>query len=170
MMTEPVITRPARPDDVTAVLGLVRELAEYEHASDQVRASVDDLSAALFGPFGSEGAAGGPRVSALVAESDGRVVGIAVYFVSFSTWTGRHGIYLEDLYVTPAERRRGVGRALLARLAAEAVANGWSRLEWSVLDWNTPAIEFYRACGAQALSEWTTFRVCGESLQALAGC
>ena len=156
-----VLVRPARPSDTATVLALVRELAEYEGAADQVEAGEADLNEALFAP--------GARAHALVAELGGEVVGTAVYFLSFSTWTGRHGLYLEDLYVRPAARRRGVGRALLGALASEALSRGLPRLEWSVLDWNEPAISFYRALGATPMDEWTTFRVTGEALGALGG-
>ena len=157
--------RPARPDDVPSLVAMVRELAAYERAEDQVQTTDEALHGALFGPFGPEG---GPFVSALVADSGDRLVGMAVYFVSFSTWTGRHGIYLEDIYVRPDVRRGGVGSALLRALAGEVVSRGFTRLEWSVLDWNSPAIEFYKACGAFGLEEWTTFRLAGEALRAMA--
>lgn len=166
-MTQPVAgsttdVRPARPGDEHALIGLVHELAEYERESDQVAATAGDLAGALFGPD--------PRAWCHVATDphSGAVVGMALWFRTFSTWTGRCGMHLEDLYVSPASRGRGTGRALIAALAAECVARDWPRLEWAVLDWNTPAIGFYRAIGAVPMDGWTTNRVTGESLAALA--
>lgn len=152
--------RPAVVDDVAAIHDLICDLATYERARDEVRATPDQLRAALFGPS--------PAAYALVAEADGEVVGFALYFLSFSTWEGVHGIYLEDLYVRPERRGSGLGAALLSSLAAIAVAQGYARVEWSVLDWNTPSIEFYRRLGAIGLDEWTRFRVSGETLTQLA--
>ena len=152
--------RPVRPDDVPAVVGLVRELAEYEKALHEVRLTEEQLSGVLFG--------NSPALFGHVAEHDGEVVGIALWFLNFSTWRGTHGIYLEDLYVQPAHRGRGLGRTLLARLAAVCAERGLARLEWAVLDWNAPSIAFYRSVGAVALDEWTTFRLDGEALAALA--
>ena len=153
--------RPARPGDVAAIHRLVRGLAEYEHSAEQVAASEDDLRRALFGDQ--------PAVFAHVAVHDGAVAGFALWFLSFSTWTGRHGIYLEDLYVTPQLRGHGYGKALLAELARICVERGYARFEWAVLDWNTPAIGFYRALGAAAMDEWTVQRLAGPALGALAG-
>ncbi len=152
--------RPARPQDVPEVLALIRALADYERAADQVETSEADLTAALFAPT--------PAVFAHLAEVDDQVVGMAVWFVTFSTWTGRHGIWLEDLFVLPDARGRGAGLALLATLAAECRARGYRRLEWSVLDWNTPALDFYRSWGATPMDEWTVHRVQGAALRALA--
>ena len=152
--------RPARPDDVPAVHRLVRALAAYEEEPDAVEAGEDDLAAALFGPD--------PLVHCLVAEDEGVVVGTAVWFVSFSTWRGRHGIWLEDLFVRPAARGTGLGRALLQELARTCVERGYPRFEWWVLDWNAPAVGFYRSLGAVPQDEWTTFRVDGDALRALA--
>jgi GNAT superfamily N-acetyltransferase len=152
--------RQARPGDVPAISALIRELAAYERASEQAVGTEDDLTAALFGPH--------PAVFAHVADSGGQIVGFALWFLNFSTWTGRHGIYLEDLYVTPAMRGSGLGRALLAELAAVCVQRGYARIEWWVLDWNEPAIGFYRTLGAAAMDEWTTFRVSGQALADLA--
>jgi GNAT superfamily N-acetyltransferase len=146
--------------DVAAITDLVHQLARYERAGDLVQATAEDLHAALFGPA--------PKVFALVAETAGEVIGMALYFVSFSTWTGHHGLYLEDLFVAPEHRSRGVGRALVGALAGRAVAQGWARLEWAVLDWNQPAIDFYRSLGAVANDEWTTFRLSGAALSELA--
>lgn len=152
--------RPAGPADVPLILALVRELADYERAADQVAATEADLEAALFGPR---------RVAeALIAELDGEGVGFALYFHNFSTWTGRAGIYLEDLFVRPAARGAGVGCALLQRLAAIAVERGCARFEWAVLDWNAPAIGFYRSLGAEPMDEWTIFRLSGDKLLKLA--
>jgi len=152
--------RMASPDDVPAIHRLVRELAEYERSADQVAASPDDLQRALFGQQ--------PAVFAHVAVHDGAVAGFALWFLNFSTWTGRHGIYLEDLYVTPELRGHGYGKALLAELARICAERGYARFEWAVLDWNTPAIGFYRALGAAAMDEWTVQRMAGPALHALA--
>ena len=163
-MTDPEFPagiRAATVDDVDEIHGLICDLAAYEQARDQVRATPEQLRAALFAPD--------PAVYALVAESDGEVVGYALYFLSFSTWEGVHGIYLEDLYVRPERRGTGLGKALLTSLAAIAVARGYARVEWWVLDWNAPAIEFYRRLGAVAMDEWTVYRVTGEALIAAAG-
>jgi GNAT superfamily N-acetyltransferase len=154
-----VRVRPIAPDDVAAVVGLVRELAEYEKAPDEARMTEEQLSAALFGDF--------PMLFGHVAEAGGRVVGMALWFLNFSTWRGTHGVYLEDLYVQPAHRGSGLGRELLRTLAAECVERGYSRLEWSVLDWNEPAIGFYRSLGAEPMSEWTVYRLADEPLRAL---
>lgn len=157
--------RPARPADVPEVHRLIRELADYERSADQVVATEDDLRRALFGDQ--------PAVFALIAEhltgQEATVAGIALWFLSYSTWLGRHGIYLEDLYVTPALRRHGYGRALLNELARICFERGYGRLEWSVLDWNSPAIGFYTALGATAMDEWTVHRLAGPALLALAG-
>jgi GNAT superfamily N-acetyltransferase len=155
------VIRPATPEDVPAILALVHELAEYERSRHEVRADDQALRAALFGPA--------PKVYAHVAEADGEVVGFALWFYNFSTWLGRHGIYLEDLYVRPAMRGRGLGKALLAELARIAVAEGCGRVEWWVLDWNAPAQDFYRALGATPMDEWTVWRLSGDSLRDLAG-
>ncbi len=154
--------RPAVPGDVPVILALVRELAEYEKALDQVEASREQLGEALF-PDGRE-----PAAFAHVAEVDGAVVGGAIWFLSFSTWTGTHGIWLEDLYVTPARRGSGLGQELLSTLGAICVERGYSRLEWWVLDWNTPSIGFYESIGAVAQDEWTRVRLDGRPLGALA--
>ena len=152
--------RPAEPRDVTAIVGLVRELADYERALHEVHLTEAGLHDDLFGTT--------PRVFAHVADVEGEVVGIAIWFFSYSTWRGRHGIYLEDLFVRPAHRGHGLGKALLAALAVEAVRSGCARVEWSVLDWNTPSIDFYRALGAEPMDEWTVFRLTGDALSALA--
>ncbi|MBO0856157.1 MAG: GNAT family N-acetyltransferase [Nocardia sp.] len=152
--------RRATPDDVPALVELVYDLAEYEHARQQCALTTRDLHAALFGPA--------PAVFAHVATVDDRVTGCAIWFLNYSTWTGKHGIYLEDLYVRPEARGTGLGKALLTALAREAVTNGYTRVDWSVLDWNTPSIEFYRALGAVAQDEWTGFRLDGQALTRLA--
>ena len=152
--------RFATPADIDTILALVRELADYERAADQVRATPDLLHEALFGPR--------PAAEALIAEAAGAPVGLALFFHNFSTWTGRRGLYLEDLYVTPPARGQGLGKALLKRLAEIAVARGCARFEWAVLDWNRPAIDFYQAMGAEMMAEWRICRVTGEALAALA--
>ncbi|MFF0456859.1 GNAT family N-acetyltransferase [Nocardia africana] len=153
--------RRATPEDVPALVELVYDLADYEKAREQCALTADDLHAALFGPA--------PAVFAHVATVDRRVAGCAIWFLNYSTWTGKHGIYLEDLYVRPEARGRGLGKALLTELAREAVAHGYTRVDWSVLDWNTPSIEFYRGLGAVAQDEWTGFRLAGDALAGLAG-
>jgi len=139
---------------------MVHALAEYEREQDQVVATEADLAEAFFGPV--------PKVFALVAENAGAVVGMAMYFFSFSTWTGRHGLYIEDLFVVPGQRRQGTGKALLAALAERAVQTGCTRVEWVVLDWNQPAIDFYLSIGALPMDEWRTFRLDGEALSEVA--
>jgi GNAT superfamily N-acetyltransferase len=150
--------RRARPDEAGLVLSLVRELAEYEKLLHEVEATEADIGAALFGD--------NPRLFCDIAEWNGEPAGLAVWFINFSTFSGRSGIYLEDLFVRPAQR--GNGKALLAHLARECVANGRSRLQWSVLDWNTPSIEFYKSLGAVLMDEWTVCRIGGPALEALA--
>ncbi|PWW23059.1 L-amino acid N-acyltransferase YncA [Geodermatophilus normandii] len=153
--------RPIRPDDVPAVVGLVRELAEYEQAAHEVRLTGEQLAAALFGDS--------PALFGHVAlGSDGAVVGTALWFLTFSTWRGTHGIHLEDLYVQPEHRGSGLGRELLRTLAATCVERGYARLEWSVLDWNEPSIAFYRAAGAVPVDGWTVFRLTDEALTGFA--
>lgn len=154
------VVRPAVPADVPAVLGLIRELADYERALEEVEATQESLQEALFGER--------PAVFCHVVVHGGRVVGCAVWFLNFSTWRGRHGIYLEDLYVEPAVRGHGYGRALLRSLAQVCHERGYRRLEWSVLDWNSPAIGFYRSLTAAPMDEWTVWRVDGDALQSLA--
>jgi GNAT superfamily N-acetyltransferase len=152
--------RPAQPADVPAIHQLIRDLASYEKALSEVTATEEDLRRALL--------AERPAVFAHVAEHDGAVAGFALWFLSFSTWEGRHGIYLEDLYVRPDARRLGLGRALLAELARICLARGYARLEWSVLDWNAPARAFYASLGAAEMDEWTVDRLSGSALQTLA--
>jgi ribosomal protein S18 acetylase RimI-like enzyme len=153
------VIRPARPDDTSTLYALVVELAIFEGALDEVELTEASLGLALFGPE--------PWVFCDVAEIDGEVVGSSVWFVSFSTWTGQGGIYLEDLYVRPDARGRGVGRELIATLARRAVERGYRRVEWSVLDWNEGAIALYDAIGARPMSEWTRYRLAGDALDAL---
>jgi GNAT superfamily N-acetyltransferase len=155
-----LVIRRARPEEAGLVLSFVRELAEYEKLVHELEATEAMIADALFGS--------NPRLFCEVAEWDGEPAGFAVWFVSFSTFSGRHGIYLEDLFVRPPFRRNGIGKALLVHLAGECVANGWSRLQWSVLDWNTPSIEFYRSLGAALMDEWTVCRVSGPALARLA--
>jgi GNAT superfamily N-acetyltransferase len=155
-----LLIRRARPDEAGLVLSLVRELAEYEKLLHEVEATESDIAAALFGD--------NPRLFCDIAEWNGEVAGFAVWFINFSTFSGRSGIYLEDLFVRPAQRGKGIGKALLSHLAKQCLANGWSRLQWAVLDWNTPSIEFYKSLGAVLMDEWTVCRVGGEALTALA--
>jgi GNAT superfamily N-acetyltransferase len=152
--------RPARPQDVMQIHRLIRELAEYERSLTEVTATEDDLRLALF--------ADQPAVFAHVAEHSGAVAGFALWFLNYSTWLGRHGIYLEDLYVTPRLRGAGLGRALLAELASICVRRGYGRLEWWVLDWNSAARGFYESVGAVEMDEWTVHRLTGPALHALA--
>jgi GNAT superfamily N-acetyltransferase len=155
-----IAIRAARPDEAGLVLSFVRELAEYEKLAHQVEASEATIADALFGAS--------PGVYCDIAEWNGEPAGFQVWFVNFSTFSGRHGIYLEDLFVRPALRGKGIGKALLAHLARRCVDNGWSRLQWSVLDWNTPSIEFYKSLGAVLMDEWTVCKVTGEALKTLA--
>jgi GNAT superfamily N-acetyltransferase len=157
--TDPRV-RPLIPADVPTTVDLVRQLAEYEHLADQCHMTEQQLHTALFGPT--------PALYGLAADEgtgpDARQVGYALYFLNFSTFEGVHGIYLEDLYVEPAERGTGLGKHLLRTLAATAAHHGFARVEWSVLDWNSPSIEFYRALGAEPMDDWTTFRLTGPAL------
>jgi GNAT superfamily N-acetyltransferase len=152
--------RPARPGEAGLVLELIRDLAVYEKLAHEVDATEASIEAALFGPA--------PRVFCDIAELEGAPVGFALWFYSFSTFRGRHGIYLEDLFVRPEHRGRGVGKALMARLATRCVTENLPRFEWSVLDWNTPSIDVYRKLGAVLMDEWTRCRLSGEALAALA--
>lgn len=152
--------RPAQPSDVPVLLQLVKELAVYEREPDAVVATEQDLHEALFGPDAVAGCQ--------VAELDGRVVAFALWYRSFSTWLGKPGLWLEDLFVRPEARGAGIGKALLVSLAQVCLDNGWPRFEWWVLDWNESAQGFYRSLGARPEDEWTVWRVDGERLTALA--
>ena len=160
-MSRAITLRPASRTDLPQVLSFIRELAVYERLGHEVKASEADLDAALFGPR--------PYAEVVFACLDGAPVGFALFFHNFSTFLGRAGIYLEDLYVQPEARGLGVGRRLLAWLARTALERGCARLDWAVLDWNEPSIGFYRSLGAVALDEWTTYRLAGEALERLAG-
>jgi GNAT superfamily N-acetyltransferase len=154
------VLRAARPGDEPGILACITALAVYEREPDAVENTIEALTDALFGAQ--------PRVFAHVVERGGGIVGIAVWFLTYSTWTGRHGVWLEDLYVDEAQRGRGYGKALIASLAAVCLEREYSRLEWTVLDWNAPSIAFYRSLGAQPMSEWTTQRMAGDQLASLA--
>ncbi len=156
----PVTIRAARPADVPLVLAFIRELAAYERLAEQVVATEAHLAAGLFGPR--------PYAEVLLGCLEGEPVGFALFFHNFSTFLGKPGIYLEDLFVRPAARGAGVGRHLLAHLARLALERGCGRLDWAVLDWNEPSIGFYRSLGAATLDDWTTFRLSGEALARLA--
>ncbi len=155
-----VRVRAAAAADVPTILRFIRELAEYERAPQEAVATDVLLHEALFGPR--------PACEAFIGEVGGVAEGFALFFHNFSTWKGRRGVYLEDLYVTPAARGKGLGKALLAAVARVAVERGCPRLEWNVLDWNEPALRFYRSVGAEPLSEWTVHRVSGDALARLA--
>lgn len=155
-----VVSRPARPADLALVHGFVTELAAYEKLGHEMVATPADLAAALF--------CATPRVHCEIAEHCGQPAGFAIWFYSFSTFRGRHGIWLEDLFVREAFRRRGIGTALLAGLARRCRTEGLARLEWSVLDWNAPSIRFYEMLGARLMNEWTNCRLEGDALLALA--
>ncbi|WP_030672853.1 GNAT family N-acetyltransferase [Streptomyces cellulosae] len=153
--------RPATPADIPALHTLIRELADYEKALEEVRATPDQLHHALFGPH--------PAAHAHIATDDStdEPIGYAIWFLNFSTWRGVHGIHLEDLYVRPTARGAGHGKALLTELARLCVERGYARLEWAVLNWNTPTIAFYESIGALPQNEWTTYRLTDEALTAL---
>lgn len=153
--------RSAVAGDAPLILGFIGELAVYEKLADAVVARAEDIDGALF--------CDNAKAFALIAEWDGEPCGFALYFFNFSTFVGKHGVYLEDLFVRESHRGRGVGKALLARLAEIAKENDCGRLEWSVLDWNTPAIDFYKSLGAVPMDEWTVFRLAGDALDELAG-
>jgi GNAT superfamily N-acetyltransferase len=161
MPSQSLAIRFARPGDEAAILDLIRELAEYERLLHEVIADAASLTAALF--------AERPVAEALLAEMAGHTVGFALFFRTFSTFVGRPGHYLEDLYVKVDHRGRGIGRALLQRLAQLTVERGYGRLEWAVLNWNTPAIGFYERLGSRAMDEWAVHRLSGPALEALAG-
>jgi GNAT superfamily N-acetyltransferase len=160
-MSEAITVRSAGVGDVAVILQFIRDLAKYEHLEHQVVATEELLREALFGSR--------PYAEVVLACLNGEPVGFALFFHNFSTFLGRAGIYLEDLYVRPEARGHGVGRRLLTWLAGVAVSRGCGRLEWAVLDWNEPSIRFYRKLGAVALDDWTTYRVTGPALTELAG-
>jgi GNAT superfamily N-acetyltransferase len=151
--------RPAKREEVGDVLQLIQDLATYEKAPDQVEASRDDLLNTIF--------AKEPRVFCDLVEVDGQIAGMAIWFLNYSTWQAKHGIYLEDLYIKPEFRARGYGKALLKHLAQICDKEGYGRLQWWVLDWNSPAIEFYQSFGAEAMDEWTVYRTSGQALKDL---
>jgi len=155
-----LVIRAAQPDDVGTILKLIRALAEYEHEPQAALATEEDLL--------RDGFSVDPKFRCLIAEWDGAPVGFALYFYNYSTWKGRPGIYLEDLFVWPEYRGKGIGKALLLYLARTAVAENCGRYEWQVLDWNTPAIEFYEGLGAKRMKEWLPMRVEGNALLELA--
>jgi GNAT superfamily N-acetyltransferase len=150
------VIRPARPDDCELIAILIGELAEYERLAHEAVATADDLRRDLFGER--------PYAEAVIAEVEGEPAGFALFFHNYSTFQGRPGLYLEDLFVRPAYRGRGLGRALLVHLARLALARGCGRMEWAVLDWNAPAIAFYESLGARPMSDWTTYRLDGAAL------
>jgi diamine N-acetyltransferase len=155
------VIRAARPEDSALIFALVCELADYEKLTGEVDATPEAIAAALF--------AREPRLFCDIAEWNGEAAGFAIWFLNFSTFRGRHGIYLEDIFVRPVYRKKGIGKALLARLAARCVEQGYARFEWAVLDWNKPSIDFYRSIGAQVMDEWKICRMSGEALKAFAG-
>ena len=155
-----VTLRPAAPGDIPLILELIGELADYERLAHEVKADAQRMHDHLFGPR--------PYAEVLIGEVDGQAQGFALFFHNYSTWLSQPGIYLEDLYVRPAARGAGLGKALLTELARLAVERGCGRLEWSVLDWNEPAIGFYRSLGARPQDEWTVYRLAGDALRELA--
>jgi len=157
----PIGIRPAVPGDIPLVLKFIQELADYERLSHEVTATEDELRSTLFGVR--------PVAEVVIASHDDVPVGFAVFFATYSTFLGKPGLYLEDLFVRPAARGNGIGRALVEYLARLTVERGWGRFEWRVLDWNEPSIAFYRKLGAEPLEDWTVFRVTGAALRALAG-
>ena len=154
-----MIIRPAKSEEVGEVLQLIQDLATYEKAPEQVEASEEDLLNTIF--------AIDPRVFCDLVEVDGQIAGMAIWFLNYSTWQAKHGIYLEDLFIKPEYRGRGYGKALLKHLAKICDEKGYGRLQWWVLDWNSPAIEFYKSLGAEAMDEWTVYRTSGKALKDL---
>ena len=154
-----MIIRPAKSEEVGEVLQLIQDLATYEKAPEQVEASEEDLLNTIF--------ASDPRVFCDLVEVDGQIAGMAIWFLSYSTWQAKHGIYLEDLFIKPEYRGRGYGKTLLKHLAKICDEKGYGRLQWWVLDWNSPAIEFYKSLGAEAMDEWTVYRTSGKALKDL---
>ena len=160
MTSESIRLKPATQNDVPVILQFIKELAEYEKLSQEVVATEDTLRTSLFGAR--------PAAEVVIAYASDEPVGFALYFQTFSTFLGRPGIYLEDLYVTPARRSQGIGRRLLAYVARVAVDRGYGRMEWSVLNWNEPALVVYRKIGARPMDEWTVQRLTGDALKSLA--
>ena len=154
-----MIIRPAKSEEVGEVLQLIQDLATYEKAPEQVEARQEDLLNTIF--------ASEARVFCDLVEVDGQIVGMAIWFLNYSTWQAKHGIYLEDLFIKPEYRGRGYGKALLKHLAKICDEKGYGRLQWWVLDWNSPAIEFYKSLGAEAMDEWTVYRTSGKALKDL---
>ncbi len=154
------IIRDAVATDVPEILAMIRELADYERLSHQVLATAESLAASLFGP--------NPCAQAMIAEIEGQPAGYAMFFYTFSTFVGKRGLFVEDVFVRPRYRRKGIGREFFRRLAQRAVQRNCGRMEFSVLDWNKPALDFYQSLGAAALTDWTIHRFTGESLQRLA--
>ena len=154
-----MIIRPAKSEEVGEVLQLIQDLATYEKAPEQVEASEEDLLNTIF--------ASDPRVFCDLVEVDGQIAGMAIWFLNYSTWQAKHGIYLEDLFIKPEYRGRGYGKALLKHLAKICDEKGYGRLQWWVLDWNSPAVEFYKSLGAEAMDEWTVYRTSGKALKDL---
>ena len=155
-----IAVRAARPDDAELIVGFIRGLADYEKLLHEVEATEADIRACLFGP--------NPRVFCDIAEWEGETVGFAFWFLNFSTFSGKSGLYLEDLFVRPHHRGKGIGKALMIHLARKCAENGWGHFQWAVLDWNTPSIDFYKSLGAEMLDEWTGVRVSGDALSRLA--
>ena len=152
--------RTARKDEAQIILQLIKDLAEYEKAPDQVEAREKEILNTIF--------AENPKVFCDLVEVDNQIAGMAIWFLNYSTWQGKHGIYLEDLFIKPEFRGKGYGKALLQHLAKICNDRGYGRFQWWVLDWNSPAIEFYRSLGAEAMSEWTVYRVSGKALKSFA--
>jgi GNAT superfamily N-acetyltransferase len=152
--------RPAEANDIPLIVQLIRELADYENAVEQAVVAEADIR--------RDGFSANPKFRVVIAEWENHAAGFALFFYNYSTWLGRAGLYLEDLFVRPAFRRKGIGKALLTYLAKKAVEEGCGRFEWQVLDWNTPAVEFYKTLGARVMDEWSTMRVSGEPLKLLA--
>jgi len=152
--------RPAKTTDIDEILGLIYELALYEKAPEEAKATKSQIMESFFSD--------NPKVFCEIVEVDGEIAGLAIWFLNYSTWQGKHGIYLEDLFIRPQFRGRGFGKSVLKHLAQICVDRGYGRFQWWVLDWNTPSIEFYKALGAVAMDEWTVYRVTGDALTGLA--
>ena len=155
-----ITIRRVTQNDSTIILQFIKELAAYEKAPNAVKANIEDIEESIFGDNST--------VRALICSTAGKPIGFAVYFFNYSTWLGKNGLYLEDLYITPQSRGKGAGETLLRHLAKIAVTKGCGRFEWSVLDWNIPAIEFYKSLGAQPQNEWIPYRLDGEALTSFA--